>query len=295
MIRTGLRIILMMLGALALAGCSGSPDETQAPPSPLLFEIRSDSGEIEGWMLGTIHILPDGVEWRTDQLETVVSQADFLIVEIAGLEDRAAMATTFAELAASPDQPALAQRVSPELKPALNSVIARSRFSPDDFSATETWAAALMLAQTDITGKSENGVDRAIIRDFSDRPVEEFEGALGQLSIFDTLPERDQRDLLNGVLIELESAKEEPEKLRTAWLSGNEILLEQATRSGIMADPELYEALIVQRNARWTARLDDTLKDGPQPLVAVGAGHLVGRDSLVKMLSERGYTVRRIQ
>ena len=68
-------------------------------------------------------------------------------------------------------------------------------------------------------------------------------------------------------------------------------MLEDATTRGIMADPELREALLVGRNRAWTQPLLEALKARGKPLVAVGTAHLVGPDGLVALLQERGYTV----
>jgi len=234
------------LGGLAagilLAACS---PETAAPgavvqPSPLLYEVTSPNGEIEAWLFGTIHALPDGVNWRTAELEDVTAKADFLIAEIADLDNRAAIANTFTLLA-------------------------------------------------------ENGVDRAMIEGFSDRPVRELEGARKQLGIFDDLAEEDQRQLLVAVMDDIENSENKSSRLREAWLSGDEVALVDATETGMMHDPELREALLVRRNRDWTAQLLALFPEGQEPMIAVGAGHLVGPDGLPAMLEAEGYIVRRIQ
>ena len=294
MIRKTCAHVISVIVALTLAGCFDPPEDGGPAPDPLLYEITDSDGEVEGWMLGTIHALPDGVKWRTENIDLVVGKADYLIVEVAGLEERRSMAATFQSLANSPDQPPIEQRVYPEWRPALSDLIDRSGYSEDDFDDTETWAAALMLAQVDAPGDPANGVDRAIIRDFAGREVREFEGALAQLRIFDRLEEADQRDLLEGVLEETGKLRDDPARLRNAWLSGDEKALEEATYSGIMADIELRDALLVQRNLGWAAVLDEELEGGPRPLVAIGTAHLVGPDSVTAMLEERGYSVKRL-
>ncbi|MBV7259947.1 TraB/GumN family protein [Erythrobacter crassostreae] len=298
MIRRLLRVCGLTLGALAIAGCSESSldNEPQTPPNPPLYEISNADGDVEGWMLGTIHALPDGVEWRTDAIEGVIDRADFAIVEVANLNDSTAISSVFTVLAVtSQQQPELPERVNEELKTPLYELIAKSDYSDYDFSATETWAAALMLARTQSTGDPANGVDRAIISDFADRSVIELEGALNQLRIFDGLDEEDQRALLEGVVTASIDEESDPAQLRNAWLTGDNSVLEEATRTGIMADPELHQALIQDRNEDWAEKIEVTLAKPAKPLIAVGAGHLVGANSLNSMLEARGFTVRRIE
>lgn len=289
-------IVLAPLLILALAGCNAAPGEEAegSPPNPLLYEIARADGAVEGWMLGTIHALPSGTRWRTPAIAAVVDEADLLVVEIAALDDRAALAQTFATLAKTPDLPPLNQRVAADLAPALAALIARGKLDPEGFRTTETWAAALTLAQIGAEGDPAHGVDRALIRDFAARPVRELEGGAAQLGIFDRLPEAEQRDMLAAVIRESQRAEADPGALRRAWLRGDLAALEEANRSGLLADTELREALLVQRNRAWLAAMLPMLDVEARPLIAVGTAHLVGPEGLASLLEAEGYRVRRL-
>lgn len=282
---------------LALAACGGDASDAPEPPAPapLLYTIASPDGAIEGWLFGTIHALPAGVAWRTAAIDEAVAKADLLVVEIAALDDQAAIAHTFAALATTPGQAEIGSRIDPALRPQLLALIEQVGHDPADFAATETWAAALMLAQSEDSGSARNGADRALLADFANRPIRELEGAARQLGIFDRLPQSDQRDLLAGVIEEARMRAADPDRLRRAWLAGDEAAIIEATTQGILADPELRQALLVDRNRAWNARILPLLKDAPQPLVAVGAAHLVGPDGLVELLRQAGYRVERVR
>ena len=280
---------------LLIAACSGgepdSGDETTA--NPLLYEIANADGEVEGWLLGTIHALPDGVSWRTAAINDAIEAADVLWVEIDDQTDDAGRAEIFARLARTPGLDPLQERVAPDLREPLALILARSGIPPEQFLATEDWAAAIMLSRVDAKGKPANGVDRAVIRDFKGRPFRGFETTASQLSIFDTLSPEDQQDLLEGTVREWMASRDNPDWLLQAWLAGDEATLARATGEGILADPELHEALLAGRNRRWIAALLPELGKQPKPLVAVGTAHLVGPDGLVAMLEAEGYTLTR--
>jgi uncharacterized protein YbaP (TraB family) len=290
-------VIIAIFLHIALAGCSDAPGKTVADgprPTPLLYEIASADGTVEGWMLGTIHALPPDTAWRTPAIAGTIEQADLLVVEIAALGDSKALAQTFAALSASPGLPALGERITPDLAAPLASLINRGGFTPDSFDSTETWAAALSLARINATGDPANGVDRALIADFGGRPIRELEGAAAQLSIFDRLPEAQQRAMLAAVVRESEATRKDPERLQRAWLSGDAATIEASTREGILADPGLREALLVGRNRRWTTALVPILDQPPRPLIAVGTAHLVGPEGLAALLEAQGYRIRRL-
>ena len=285
----------LLAGGGVLTGCDSLSvlgDGVEA--NPLVYEIVGQDGQVEGWMLGTIHALPSGVDWRTSAIDRVVDEADLLIVEIADLEDRSAIQQVYADLSISPNLPAIDQRVPPSERETLFELIEDAGLSPSNLTPVETWAVALMLANSLSDGGAENGVDRAVIRDFAGREVIEFEGAVRQLTIFDRLAEEDQREMLSSVIEEAEDAEEAGKALRHAWLTGDVDELANATRTGLMTDPELRAALLVDRNKAWDRRLAPLLRGEPKPLVAVGAAHLVGDGSLTELLEARGYTIRRL-
>jgi uncharacterized protein YbaP (TraB family) len=60
--------------------------------------------------------------------------------------------------------------------------------------------------------------------------------------------------------------------------------------------PEFYEDVFVDRNRNWTEELLSMLSERQgQIFVAVGAGHLLGDDSVIRMLENEGYEVSRVR
>lgn len=286
---------------ILLSGCGNVVSDNQKEgaadkPSPALWLVTNEAGETEGWLFGTIHALPDDVKWRTETLDKALRQSEALAVEIADLDDQQSLARTFYQLALSPGQAALVDRVSPDRVDKLNRMMAEGDFDKGHFQSTDTWAAAITLAQLESVGDSDNGVDRALIRGTGGRPLIELEGAARQLGIFDGLPEREQVDLLHAVIDESGKADTGgPDNLTTIWLTGDKAGLERQSSTGMLADPELRSALLVQRNRDWVRQLQVLFPDTGPIMVAVGAAHMAGSDGLPDMLSQQGYMVTRIQ
>ncbi|MEX0341548.1 MAG: TraB/GumN family protein [Erythrobacter sp.] len=293
-----LRFIPSLCAALVLllAACSQEPDTAKTEgPYPALWEIADSSGAVEGWMFGTIHALPDDTQWRSARLDTVLGQADMLVVEVADLEDGEALSRLFEEMAFDRPASPIASRIDPELREEFEELLVKAKVRRNYFDPMESWAAALALAQVAQSASAENGADRVLLAAFDKREVVELEGARGQLAIFDGLPEAEQRDLLNAVLEESRDYAGETSTLADAWLEGDTDRLVELTRRGILADPELAQALLRDRNADWAAQIENLLSARDKPLIAVGAGHLLGDSGLPKLLESRGYKVRRIE
>ena len=286
-----LRGLVCALAALALAACS-KPAEVK----PALWLVEGPNGQ-KAWLFGTIHALPQPVNWHSAKVDAALAQSDRLLLEVAKIEDDAGTAKAFAALATSPGLPPLADRVPADLRDELGTALKDDHFAPGDLDRYETWAAALMLQNASVAaGQSDsgNGIDRALVRGYS-KPVEEFEGAAAQLAIFDQLPEPVQRALLAASLTRPDEELAVMRKLEQAWAHGDLAAVDAETNQEFRNNPDLRDALLVRRNKAWSARLDIDLQRGKHPFVAVGLAHLVGGDGLPALLAARGYKVTRLQ
>jgi uncharacterized protein YbaP (TraB family) len=275
--------------ALALAGC-GQPAPHWPDPAPALWEVTGP-GRQHGWLFGTIHSLPAGAKWRTPAVDAAFKQSSVLVVEIANLNDATAARATFERLATTPGLPPLSQRVRPEDRPALAAFLEQAGVSDDDFANTETWAAALQLANATRKRAPVTGVDGTLIAEA--KRVEGLETFDGQYGVFDKLSAQEQADLLMSQAVDSEGQYQD--KRVVDWLTGDVAALDRDSSVGVLGDPELRAALQTGRNEKWIGRIVELLADHEQPFVAVGEGHMFGEESLPDLLKARGYTVRRLQ
>ena len=80
-----------------------------------------------------------------------------------------------------------------------------------------------------------------------------------------------------------------------AWSSGDVNGIAKTFDRDLSGSPELQQSLIHQRNSNWRKWIEQRLDKPGAVLVAVGAGHLAGKDSVLEMLKKDGYKVRRLQ
>ncbi|MGB3796349.1 MAG: TraB/GumN family protein [Alteraurantiacibacter sp.] len=282
---------LALAGALWLASC-GAPFEPESEwpePSPAIWELTAPSGKV-GWVFGTVHALPDDLAWGTPLMDDVFARAGVLVVEVANLDDPAGMGL-FSDLSETPGQPLLSARVDPEERDALRQLLADAGMDDDDFGRIESWAAAMMLSGEVRTGDPANGVDRTMIHNAE--TVVGLESFSGQITMFDTLSEEAQSDLLYGVA--LSHAKNTDDRMLRAWVSGDEDMLAGQVNDTLQFSPELRRRLLTDRNNRWVPRIVAMIEEGREPFVAVGAGHVIGEAGVVALLEQEGYSARRIQ
>ena len=287
-----MRLFVLVI-LLAFAGCRGAADVENRPA---LWEVTGPDGA-RGWVFGTIHALPDGVDWRTPKIDRALAQSDSVVLEIVDPADEKAARAAFERLGTTPGQPPLADRIRPDLRDELRAALARTRLQPGQFASLEDWAAALTLSfalEADKGFDPDNGADRTLLAAAGKRPVSGLETLEGQLGLFDALGPREQRALLEAVIAESADAGAD-KRLLAAWVAGDTAALDREAHAGMLADPRLRAALLVERNRAWAAQIAQRLRGGAKPFVAVGAAHVAGVEGVPALLAAQGFAVKRVQ
>lgn len=285
---------LLPLLPLLLAACATA---TPSEPKPALWKVADPDTTV--YLFGTIHILPDGYAWSTPRIDAAVQAADSLVLEIADAQAPDA-AERYRALAASPGLPPLAERIAPEQRDDLRRLMARGGFKPGQLDGLETWAAALALGialYTEQGVSAANGVETTLSRRFREagKPIAGLETTAQQLGFFDTLSEPVQRKLLSSIVAEADESGDELTAMADAWSRGDVNRIAMTFDDELKDSPELAEALLRRRNASWAEWVKGRLDQPGTVLVAVGAGHLAGPESVQAMLEANGVTVERVQ
>lgn len=287
-----IRAALAFAGLLLTAACQEQPD--LPAPSPALWEVTGENGE-KAYLFGTVHSLPRGAKWRTDALDKALAQSDRLAVEVDLVREGGNISQIFEKLAHTPGLPPLSRRLPAPAGEALAKAMAAKGLTDADFRDMESWAAAIALSQAYQDKSDGEGADAALIRAAKGKTIVELEGAEQQLRMFDALPEPEQRDLLAEVAKEALAGDDKGNVRLKAWLTGDVDALVKETGEGMLADPQLREALLTARNRAWAERIGEELGRSGTLFVAVGAAHLVGPEGLAALLEAQGFTVKRLQ
>jgi uncharacterized protein YbaP (TraB family) len=263
--------------AAMLAACSVATE----PAKPPLFVVRD--GDTTIWLMGSMHLLPPRTDWRADAVKSAIGAADTLVLETDPEADGG-----FDAIAKAPGLPPLAKRVAPDRQGALAKAIRRTGQSAGAFDGYKDWAAAVMLSTGDALdagATAKDGADADLWKAFSAKKRVALEQPGDQLRALDILPPQLQARMLDEAL-------DEPDYETTyeAWARGDLSALDKAGPS-----KELRPFLITAANRRWANWIAKRMGQPGKVLVAVGAGHLAGKDSLVDLLAAKGLKVERVQ
>jgi len=163
----------------------------------------------------------------------------------------------------------------------------------------EPWYAALQITQIRLLQlgfDASFGVETQMtLKAVADgKPIVGLESFEDQLGALDSLPETAQQKFLMQTLEDAQTISDGLDTIVAAWKAGDTETLEQELMAGLEDQRDLYQSILVQRNRNWTKQIIGFTKQSRDYMIIVGALHLVGEDSVIRMLEEAGIASRRI-
>ncbi len=274
----------------------------RTPPAdarPALWHMEKDGRE--AWLFGTIHAVPNDARWLTPTIEKAIDHSDWLWLEVTGLDDERASLAIFERLGRSAGLPPLPSRLGPMDRKRLAGLVAKDAQLASGLDDYESWAAALLINARASAGEgfsSRKAGEAVLTAAFgrAGKPAAGLETIEGQLRFFDDLSEAEQRALLAQAIRDADTFKPVMGELYQHWSKGHMDAIERLFIDGLGQQPALRSTLVDQRNARWASQVDAILaRHSAVPFIAVGAGHLAGKDNLRSLLERRGWRLTRIQ
>jgi uncharacterized protein YbaP (TraB family) len=119
-----------------------------------------------------------------------------------------------------------------------------------------------------------------------------LEPAEFQINLLGNMAEENQNAFLNQTLKDLEVVNALSEDLVGSWKNGDADKLHKLLSKSFKDYPHLHNRLLLQRNKNWLQQIESALRKNKNTLFVVGAGHLVGPESVIDLLKKKGYQVK---
>lgn len=284
------RALFAGLAALFFVGASPAAAE------PALWSIKDKDSTI--YLFGTVHALKPEVVWRSDKIAKALADSRELVVEVTGADDPAAMQPLIMKYGVDVSAP-LSTKITAADKARVAVAVKDLGAPPEAFEMMRPWLVSVTIAVQPMLKAGYDptkGVEALLTADAkaAGKPVGALETLEQQLRFFADLPTATEVALLKSTLDDVEGGPAVFDRMVTAWAAGDVKALEDEFVGDMRRDyPELYKVLIVNRNAAWAAELKQKLAGSGVSFVAVGAGHLVGPDSVQAELAKLGIKAER--
>ena len=293
----GFRSAVFSLAAALQAALAALPAHSDTGPSKFLWQIQGPHGST--YLLGTIHkgiplvVLPPVVLEKFGQSGTFVQESD-----LGGHVDPEAIIL----LSRLPSDQNLETMLGPARWTKLKQLLA-PRFRENFLRGSKPWFIAQLINETrpaaDHSGATQSPeMDRqlfSLARESGKRydVLEELVDALKATDGASTLAE--SLEDLTKLLDHPEDRPMQPGAggaiSAELYLSGNLAAMEavifqdQSDRAR-----KYYEAVRYHRSRNWLPKIERLIQDG-DAFIAVGLGHLLGDQSVIALLRQKGYTV----
>jgi uncharacterized protein YbaP (TraB family) len=287
---------LLLLGACA----QERPATAKAPraSAPALWVVKDADTII--YLFGTVHVLKPGIAWFDGGVKRAFDRSNELVLEIVEPENPQEMATAMAGKAVATDGIKLSDRLEPDARAKYQAAMAANGLPWPAFEAFSPWMSGMMLSVAPLERlgyKADLGAEKQLTRAAraTGKPVSALETVEQQIGYFAGLPLEHQIAFLNATVDGLPGIGEEFASLIGHWQRGEPEELAREMNESLEATPELAKVLLVQRNANWAQWIRARLDRPGAVFVAVGAGHLAGRESVQAQLKALGIEADRVR
>jgi uncharacterized protein YbaP (TraB family) len=291
------RFLAALAGALALAAPAFADTAKPRDADPALWVMRDADTTV--YLFGTVHFLPKDLAWFDEAVADAFAASDELRMELLPVDDPASLGPLILKLAVDPKGRTMAQRMSPEDHAAYVKAMKDLGLPAAQLEPLEPWfigvqAVSLMYVKAGYDPKSgaEEVLTQAARK--AGKTITAFETPEQQFAMLDSTPEAEQligvRDLANGQ----EEALKMFSTLLGHWARGEAEETGRLMNEEMKETPETARILLNDRNARWAADLKARMDRPGVVFVAVGAGHLTGKDSVQDLLARDGLKVERV-
>jgi uncharacterized protein YbaP (TraB family) len=262
------------------------------PAHPALWTVHGAKGT--AYLLGSIHMLPPQVEWRTREIDAALAKADTLVFEIkmdGAFQKR--MQDYLQTRGFLPPDKHLRDMLPPTTRKLLDEEISDLGVEPASIDHMRPWLAAVTIEIIALKKQgytAQSGIETELQRD--KRPIIGLETLDTQIAL---IAPSDPKVELQSLQATLDEQKDEASRvmgpLLDAWMDGDTKRLDKLAEAGLKQYPQARKALLDDRNRAWTKELIALLKQDKTFFVTVGAAHLVGPRGVPNLLRAKGLRV----
>ena len=286
----------LIFSLLVSAGINAQQNQPSTAPKNCLWEVESPSNKV--FLLGSLHLLKSNAYPLAKEINQAYRVSPKVVFEtdIGGMLDPAVQARMLS-MGLYPEGQSLLQNISGDMRIALQKRMTDLGLPMETFVRFKPWFLAVTLTTLELQrlGFSPlNGIDVHYYgRALSDeKKIDFFEPIDYQLDLLGDMSDEDQNAFLGQTLKDLEIAAEMADDMMRYWQKGQVDKLYSLLFKSFEDYPEIEDRLLLQRNKDWVKKIETMLGEPENVFIVVGAGHLVGPQSVVALLKQKGYKVK---
>jgi uncharacterized protein len=280
------------------------------PPVPLfadgqnarnlfLWQVQSSSTTV--YLLGSIHVLKKEFYPIDSRIEEAFDSSDVLAVEanitdVSNIDMAKLLDAAFYE-----EGDTLRNHVSSGTYALATKEFGVLGIPPPVIDRQRPWMLAVTLPALQLSelGFDPNyGLDMYFLKKSSGKKrIVELESIDSQLALFSAFTAAQQEALLRYSLRDPKVLEKEVGEILCAWQKGDTEAMGSILTRNLPERKDMsavYEKIVNDRNRSMSGKIEELLKSREVVFVVVGAGHLVGKGSIIEILRDRGYRIEQL-
>jgi len=265
---------------------------------PALWKVSGAEANI--YIFGSVHALKPGTVWLSDDLHRKIASATAVYMEVSAEEQQPeVLVRLIRQYGLLPQGDSLKKHLPDTIYVKLGAALGELGVPEAAYDRFKPWTADMVYTASkfDQAGYSPRaGVEATIlgVAKAGHVRVEGLETAEFQIALLGSLTEPEVIEMLRDDLADKDQIAAVMGRLTDSWSSGDvdDLATYFAKESG--TDPELRRKMFTDRNTSWVVKIQAMMEKPGNYVVVVGAGHLVGPESLIALLQKAGVTVERV-
>jgi uncharacterized protein YbaP (TraB family) len=302
-----LKFLAGLIGCLTAGASVAQAPAAQSPaPVPVATTVNADpalwvvkDADTTIYLFGTIHVLKPGLSWFDEAVKNAFDSSQQLVLEMVQPEP-AAMQGIIMKAGFTTAGKTLTEKLPAADRAPYLAALAKLGLPAAALDRADPWLAATQLSLIpvlrsgyDVTNGPETVL--AAAAKATGKQITGLETAEQQIGYFDTLPEDLQIKFLASTVKELPKVDETLATMVADWSAGKPERLGKTLNEDMRETPELGRVLLAERNVRWADWVAARMAQPGTVFVAVGAGHLAGKDSVIAQLKRRRLQAKRVK
>ncbi len=286
------RISAVLLGSIMAISALAQKNNTD---HTLLWKISGNGLAEPSYLFGTIHMLCKDDAVLSDSLKNIIQNVKEVYFEV-DLDNMFEMLGVMGKMKMKGDTTLQDLLSEADYEKVKNYFETKGSILP--FSMLETYKpilAASTLQQGDIPCETTAMMEQVIMMEAKEynKPIKGLESMGYQAGVLDSIPYKLQAEQLVSYIDNAIKGKNEDGEMVEMLNAYRSQDLKKLEEMILKSDPSISnytDILLHNRNRNWVEKLKDLMPAKPL-LIAVGAGHLPGKEGCINLLRQAGYKV----
>ena len=294
-----MRLLKILLLLIIFFSCKAQPRQAKLiinkNENSLLWEVSGNGLAHPSYLFGTFHLMCKDDIHLSKQLKTALAQSDTVYMEM-DMDDPSTMLGGLLFMNMK-DGKTLEQLYTPAEYKKVKAFFTDSLHTPISFlQSMKPMLLEALLYPKLMPCKSVSGVEEELMKIAKQekKEIKGLETMEFQASVFDSIPYAEQAKELLNAIDSLSAYKTMFDTMMNVYKSQRIDEIETLFNKSEFGMKDHQDILLNDRNKNWVKQLKVITKT-TNVFVAVGAGHLVGKEGLISLLRKEGYTVKPLQ